>query len=685
MTKKKIWFGNAEKMMWVNCPSTNIRRGRGKWEETGGYLNGGAYAVSSPYSHRKYSIDWNLMESAEAAKIMSFYEGVYGQSPIQFVDPFAAKSNILPLHWSVPRLCAGGEAPTIGASAPTLVNAPNDQGYPGQSAVFNLTGSSTPSAQIPVPPGKNLYVGARGSATGTAAVSVTTPGGAPVLGRNLATNPSFEATSGTVEVRRNLASDPRATTSGTVAGQARWGPRWAGLGGTVTTVAISGPASDGPWVFSGTHIPTFLRKTWTVSGGVSQTGFDHTVGAYSNAGVSTTGLPVTAGETYTFSSYMRASVVPTGSTATTFTMGVTFRDGLGARILPVPEFVRVTPVAGQWVRVALTAAAPAGAATVSIGTDVLGTGTWPVGATLDGTGLLVEASSGLGAYFDGSTSPDSDLTPTWTGTANASASVLNGVGVAGVTAVDLGQGVQYRTADAPVAGSSALRTMLRTTGVIGLPIIGFLPTTGTTYTMLLRARARTRATTVTPRIRGAAGTPVTLPVGVWTEIRLTVAAGSGTLPQTGLLIASGSGHQPSDLIDVDCTALVEGVYTGPWFDGSNPPAGYESLWEGAANASTSIYRQRTTVDLRPVTETAQTTMVLNDPGTVTLKLSGTGALTLNSMTAVIGTAPPTYTGFRQGEGNTGLRFAGEPNRTGYSSVLDLESVSAEFVEVGAWE
>ena len=101
MTSKKIWFGNAEKMMWVNCPSTNIRRGRGRWEETGGYLNGGAYAVSSPYSHRKYSIDWNLMESAEAAKIMAFYEGVYGQSPIQFVDPFAAKSNILPLHWSV--------------------------------------------------------------------------------------------------------------------------------------------------------------------------------------------------------------------------------------------------------------------------------------------------------------------------------------------------------------------------------------------------------------------------------------------------------------------------------------------------------------------------------------------------------------------------------------------------------
>ena len=170
MTKKKIWFGNAEKMMWVNCPSTNIRRGRGKWEETGGYLNGGAYAVSSPYSHRKYSIDWNLMESAEAAKIMAFYEGVYGQSPIQFVDPFAAKSNILPLHWSVPRLCAGGEAPTLGVTGANVTESSTTYNTltntPTRSATFSLpVFASGKTVQAHVPPGYALHFGYSASTT----------------------------------------------------------------------------------------------------------------------------------------------------------------------------------------------------------------------------------------------------------------------------------------------------------------------------------------------------------------------------------------------------------------------------------------------------------------------------------------------------------------------------------------
>lgn len=167
---KKIWFGNAEKMMWVNCPSTNIRRGRAKWEETGAYLNGGAYGVSSPYSHRKYSIDWNLMESAEASKIMAFYEGVYGQSAIQFVDPFAAKSNILPLHWSVPRLCAGGEAPTLGVTGANVVESTTTYNTitdtPTRSGTFSLpVFASGKTVQVPVPPGYALHFGYSASTT----------------------------------------------------------------------------------------------------------------------------------------------------------------------------------------------------------------------------------------------------------------------------------------------------------------------------------------------------------------------------------------------------------------------------------------------------------------------------------------------------------------------------------------
>ena len=39
---------------------------------------------------------------------------------------------------------------------------------------------------------------------------------------------------------------------------------------------------------------------------------------------------------------------------------------------------------------------------------------------------LTERTGTIGAYFDGSTSPDPDLTPSWTGTPNASESILSG-------------------------------------------------------------------------------------------------------------------------------------------------------------------------------------------------------------------------------------------------------------------
>lgn len=214
--------------------------------------------------------------------------------------------------------------------------------------------------------------------------------------------------------RTNLATNPRATTGGLIAGEARWNARWYGSGGGAgTTTTVTG-ATDAP-----EGISTHMRKTWSAAGGVSDTGFDHTTPNYSVATLGTTGLPVTAGVTYTFSSYMRASTVPSG---TTFAMRAAFRDATGARILPLPTATSVTPTAGQWVRVSLTATAPAGATTVTLGSDVSGAGTWPVGATLDGTGLLVEQSPDLGPYFDGSTPAISTHVYGWTGAANASTS-----------------------------------------------------------------------------------------------------------------------------------------------------------------------------------------------------------------------------------------------------------------------
>ena len=174
---KKMYFGTREKMQWIKCPATNISRNRNKWQETGGYLNGGAFSAQSSYSHLTYDIAWNLMASEEAAKIMSYYEGIHGDGLIYFLEPFAKKSNILPLHWSVPRLCAK-DAPNLlpaGSARPTTVSvAGGPSGYPLVSAQFAVAGtdSTNPTLYIPVPPGENFYLSVRGAASGSAGIRV---------------------------------------------------------------------------------------------------------------------------------------------------------------------------------------------------------------------------------------------------------------------------------------------------------------------------------------------------------------------------------------------------------------------------------------------------------------------------------------------------------------------------------
>ena len=73
---------------------------------------------------------------------------------------------------------------------------------------------------------------------------------------------------------------------------------------------------------------------------------------------------------------------------------------------------------------------------------------------------------------------------------------------------------------------------------------------------------------------------------------LTVGSASvtSTRPEQELRLY-GSGAIVLSEGDWDCFAILEGEYTGPWFDGSNPPSGTYASWDGAPDASTSTLRQ----------------------------------------------------------------------------------------------
>ncbi|WIA98027.1 hypothetical protein [Curtobacterium sp. MCBA15_004] len=240
--------------------------------------------------------------------------------------------------------------------------------------------------------------------------------------RNLCTNPGFEvdtsgwSTSGTSATtyawtgsagastsvqrvngtvrRTNRATVPSAlSTTNPSAGGAGWNPRWFGGSANQGTNTVVSGAYDGPVA----GLTSYARKTWTqISGVAYDCAWSHTAGG-------TSALAVTPGALISISSYIRPSrsQSSSGTGYTNTRMAVQWLDSTGTQLStalgPTPDAM----VAGQWTRFTYSGTVPAGAAYLSVFTQVY-LDLWQVGDTLDGTGLLIE-NAVLGAYFDGDT------------------------------------------------------------------------------------------------------------------------------------------------------------------------------------------------------------------------------------------------------------------------------------------
>lgn len=149
------------------------------------------------------------------------------------------------------------------------------------------------------------------------------------------------------------------------------------------------------------------------------------------------------------------------------------------------------------------------------------------------------------------------------------------------------------TTESPVQGARALRLTATTSGGLSVPVTSFLPITGNEYTLILHVRPRGESLTAFPRIRGTQGPSIVAPADVWTEVRATLASGSGGFVQTGLTVSSSNGHSVGSVIDIDAVAIIEGGYTGDYFSGDTSPAGEETRtsWEGTPNASASTLEE----------------------------------------------------------------------------------------------
>lgn len=395
---------------------------------------------------------------------------------------------------------------------------------------------------------------------------------------NQATNPSFEATSGTVEVRRNLMPDPRASSGSGFNARA---------GGTGAVAVLSTETVTAP---PGTNLTSAQRTTITTppSSGSTWLRVERT-----------SVITVTASTVYTFSAWVRTNISGRGGQVI-----IIWRTSGGALISESPATLPATP--GEWRRISVTATAPATAAQaqLQIGVDAGST----AGAYTEGTGWLFQASPILGSYFDGGfqSEPDADLTSHWIGTPNGSASTLTGPGVASTVA----PGGALSSTQWFASGASSARVIPRGTSsdtyVAPGGDSGFQlgMQAGMTYTALATIRLaaaqtgtlHTRARRIVAFTSGAVTeTPSTTApnaAGV-TQLSVTFTVPAGA---TGAWVRLYNGASAGNG-DVwwDDFMLIEGTYTGDYFDGATPDPGplerYE--WTGTANASTSVYQTRT--------------------------------------------------------------------------------------------
>ncbi len=187
----------------------------------------------------------------------------------------------------------------------------------------------------------------------------------------------------------NLITNPSLETNGT-----NWVARWFGTGGSGTTQRVAAAAYCGDIGY---------RKTWQVTGSSQDLGF--TVRADN----------LTAGQSYTFSVYVRSSL------ATGHRAWITWYDAASTNIGGgYSSSTEVAVSADTWRRLTSTSTAPANAvkADLTFGPyPSAGSPNYTAGATLDADCAMLNRGSQLYTYADGSS--DNWV---WSNTAHASTS-----------------------------------------------------------------------------------------------------------------------------------------------------------------------------------------------------------------------------------------------------------------------
>lgn len=402
---------------------------------------------------------------------------------------------------------------------------------------------------------------------------------------NLVSNPSMEAGSGTVTVRENLVTNPSFEVDAT-----GW-DGYFGTGGAGTAARVAGGYVGG----------YEYRLTWTTA----------STGGFCSA-YTTTNIAATVGKTYTYSVWVKTSAARR--------IQATINWSTSASAYISTSFgTAVYALANTWTRISVTATAPAN--TAFIVPNAISDTNFAIGDTFAIDAAMVETSSVVGDYFDGSTAASGDFTYAWSGTAHASTSLQRGVPT---SSVSIYRSYAVASTDWSSTGSKSVRIVPDRTNdnasliwvagqVNSMAGNGVTFIAGKTYTVkaklrLTAAQTGTLSADAARQIRVVYNTQTNF-TGA-TIVKSTQAPNAAgvtdhsitfTIPSNAVWCAvelwNGASAGNGD-VWWDDLIVVEGTYTGDYFDGNTTDAyNNEYYWTSTPNASPSIWKQTTSIDL----------------------------------------------------------------------------------------
>lgn len=165
-----VYFGTKDKQSWIKSPSSGMRASSIGWAAKTLLLNGRASVRRSKASHREFNAEWfgelNSGLDSSLQEIKNYANGLYGDGPYYFLDPYAAAQNVLPPHWAAPMLTEEDWPNLASGVVPTFVKEISDNGYPFKYASYTVADAyeSTKKLTLIIPEGYTLHFGWHGPA-----------------------------------------------------------------------------------------------------------------------------------------------------------------------------------------------------------------------------------------------------------------------------------------------------------------------------------------------------------------------------------------------------------------------------------------------------------------------------------------------------------------------------------------